>query len=50
MAFTEYARVIDRIGSVADRLEELSEEEGSQRAYELAEELRELLDRLRGNA
>ena len=47
MAFTEYARVVERLDEVADRLEELSEEEGSQRAYDLAKELPKLVAELR---
>ena len=47
MASVEYRDIIDKIGALARELDALSEEEGSQQAYDLADELREMVDELR---
>lgn len=43
----EYDRIVGDMGKLVERLCEVAEEEGSQRVYDLAEEISELIGELR---
>lgn len=47
MGGRDYDRIVDGMEVLAEALRDASEEEGSQRFFDLAEELTELLDELR---
>ena len=46
MRESDFGRIVGELRDVTERLREVSDEESSQRVYDLAEELSELLERL----
>ncbi len=46
MRASEYERIVDDLKTLAERLRETAEEEGSQRVYDMADELSGLLHEL----